>query len=308
MKVFIEELADGHSHYQTPAEVQEEDDQLANGSSFVGIGASFLPLPDGTGSVIYVLPGSPSALAGILPHDQLVSVNGGPLSLPDGTPATRGEPGTSVTVQVRRGGGAVISLSMVRAAITAPPPVDSCLVAGTRIGYIFLPTFFDPTITDQVREALQTLMAGGPLTGLIIDNRMNSGGLESSAKGVLGFVTGGNQGAYVRRNGSIPFNITLEAIGNSQTVPWLCSSALRRSPSANLLGRVEAFGQGNDRRRDHPGERRAPELHVVRRRLPRLARPIDLPTGGRSGRYLGGDRDRCGHHRERPMARVHGTG
>lgn len=219
MKLFIAEFGDGHSYYQTAAEVQEEADRLANGESFVGIGASIAPLEDGTGSVIYVLPGGPADLAGIRPHDHLVSVDGGPIRLADGTIATRGEPGTAVTVQLRRGGGPVFSLSLVRAAFTAPAPVGSCLVAGTRIGYLFLPTFFDTTIDAQVRAALQALMAGGPLTGLIIDDRMNSGGLDSEAKGVLGFLTSGNHGAYVSRSGSTPFIIQGEPIGNSQSVP-----------------------------------------------------------------------------------------
>lgn len=249
MKRFINELEDGHSHYQTPAEVQQEEDQLANGASFVGIGANFLPLPDGTGSVIYVLPGSPAEQAGIRPHDHLVGVNGGPLRLPDGTVATRGEPGTSVTVQIRRPGGPVFSLTMVRAAITAPAPVDSCLVAGTRIGYIFLPTFFDNTVAGQVGEALQELMAGGPLSGLIIDNRMNGGGLDSSAKGVLAYFTGGNHGAYVSRVANTPFTFTATPIGNSQTVPLVVlvspstvsfgeifSGVLKRSGRATIIG------------------------------------------------------------------------
>lgn len=234
MKLFVGELNDGHSYYQTAAEVQEEEDRLAHGVNLVGIGASILPMADGTASVIYVFPGSPAEQAGIRPHDLIVGVDGGPVRLADGTITTRGLPGTPVTIQVKRGPGPVSSLTVVRAAITGAAPVDSCLVAGTRVGYIFIPTFFDLTIDAQVREALQGLMAEGPLTGLIIDNRMNGGGLESEAKGTLGFFTGGNHGAYVSRTGSSPFNVTAEAIGNSQTVPL----AVLVSPETVSFGEI----------------------------------------------------------------------
>lgn len=249
LKQFINELGDRHSHYQTAEEVAKEAEELANGASVVGIGASILPQPNDSGSVIYVLPGSPAAVAGIRPHDLIVGVNGGPLTLADGSIATRGEAGTTVTVHLRRGGGAVFSLTMVRAAIAAPAPVDSCLVAGTRIGYVFLPTFFDQSIDVQVRAALEKLMSAGPLDGLVLDNRLNGGGLESEAKGVLGFFTSGTQGAYVRRSGSTPFTITPEPIGNSQTVPLvvmvgegtasfgeIVSGALDRSGRATVVG------------------------------------------------------------------------
>jgi len=247
MKRMIQELHDEHSSYQTAAEVQEEERRVAEGLNFVGIGASFLPVGD-AGSVLYVLPGSPAALAGILPHDLLVSVDGGPLRDAAGRARTLGEAGTPVTVQVRRG-GALITFNLVRAAVSAPVPVDSCLVAGTRIGYIFLPTFFDASITEQVRSALQKLMAGGPLDGLIIDNRVNGGGLESQAKGVLSFFTSGNHGAYVSRTGSTPFSVTAQEVGNSQTVPLVVligqgtasygeifSGVLRASGEAKTVG------------------------------------------------------------------------
>jgi C-terminal processing protease CtpA/Prc len=138
---------------------------------------------------------------------------------------------------------------MLRAPVSSPVPVDSCLVAGTHIGYIFLPTFFDASITSQVRAALQALMADGPLDGLVIDNRVNGGGLESQAKGVLAFFTSGDHGAYVSRTGSTPFNVTPEPIGNSQTVPLVVlvgqgtasygeifSGVLRTSGEAKTVG------------------------------------------------------------------------
>ncbi len=220
MKQLINELGDGHSRYQSAEEVADENAKLALGEKYAGIGVLFQPLPQGRGTIVAVFPGSGAEAAGLRPHDLILDVNGGPAHFEDGSPSPlRGPAGTTVNVRVQRGGGTPFVAIIVRKAITAVAPVDSCLVAGTRIGYVFIPTLFDNSITTQVREALQKLMAGGPLTGLIIDNRLNGGGLEAMAKGVLGFFTSGAQGAYVSRTGSTPFVITPEAIGNSQTVP-----------------------------------------------------------------------------------------
>jgi len=219
MKLYIGELEDGHSYYLSAQEVIEQEEAIEHGASLVGIGASISGHPDGSATVIYVIPGSPAQAAGIRPHDLLLTANGLPISLPDGTITTRGEAGTPVTVQVKRGKEPAFPVVMVRAAISAPATVDYCTVAGTRIAYIFLPTFLDASITGQVRAALQKLTASGPLSGVVIDNRMNGGGLSTEATGVLGFFTSGNHGAYVSRTSSTPFQITAEPIGNSQTVP-----------------------------------------------------------------------------------------
>jgi carboxyl-terminal processing protease len=92
-------------------------------------------------------------------------------------------------------------------------------VPGTRIGYIYLPTFFDETIDDQVREALEKLTADGLLDGLVLDNRQNSGGANTVAEPTLGFFTTGVQGNFVSRDDSRPLDIEGEDVNGSQTVP-----------------------------------------------------------------------------------------
>jgi carboxyl-terminal processing protease len=87
---------------------------------------------------------------------------------------------------------------------------------GKRIGYIFLPTFFDQTIPDQVRQALQDF---GPLDGLILDNRMNGGGSSTVVEPILGFFTTGTIGHYVSRSARRPQEINPDPIHNSQEVP-----------------------------------------------------------------------------------------
>jgi carboxyl-terminal processing protease len=82
-----------------------------------------------------------------------------------------------------------------------------------------LPTFEDETIDDSLREALTALTADGPLDGLILDNRMNGGGLGSVAQQTLGMFLGGPQGAFVTRTGREELVVEPEDLGGSQSVP-----------------------------------------------------------------------------------------
>ena len=90
---------------------------------------------------------------------------------------------------------------------------------GTRLAYLFLPGLDDVTLPGQVRSALKALMAGGPLEGLVLDNRQNSGGADTVLKEILGFFMTGTQGYFVTHQDESPLVIRAENIGNSQTVP-----------------------------------------------------------------------------------------
>jgi C-terminal processing protease CtpA/Prc len=98
-------------------------------------------------------------------------------------------------------------------------PVDYCIVPETRIGYVMLPTFFDENVDDQVRVALEKMTADVPLDGLILDNRLNSGGTSLVLEPMLGFFTSGSQGELVSRSDRRDLVIAAEDIGGSQDVP-----------------------------------------------------------------------------------------
>jgi carboxyl-terminal processing protease len=223
MRDMIYELGDDHSRFESPDEVKQEEQDLAGQQDFVGIGALVQPLQDGNaGTIVAVFPNSPAAEAGLRLHDKVVAVDGGPwLDETTGKSRTLGEAGTQVTVTIERPGEQAHDISFTRRAVSGSLPIDYCIVPGTRIGYIYLPTFFDETIPDQVREALKKMTADGPLDGLILDNRMNAGGANTVADPILGFFTSGVQGHFVDRgaNQSRPLDIKAEDINGSQTVP-----------------------------------------------------------------------------------------
>jgi len=103
--------------------------------------------------------------------------------------------------------------------ITATLPIVANLVHttdGSRIGYIFIPTFLDETIPGQIKKALQNF---GPLDGLILDNRMNGGGSSSVVYPILSYFTSGTVGHFVSRKETNPLEVTANPVENSQDVP-----------------------------------------------------------------------------------------
>ncbi len=220
MRASIVVLGDDHSYVQSPQEIRSEAAGIAGQNDFVGIGALFLPIAGSdTAAVMSVFADSPAADAGIQPHDALLAVDQGPIHDAQGLSRTRGPAGTAVTLTMRRPGEPPRDITLQRREVTGQLPIDACLVPGTRVGYIFLPTLLDETIDDQVRTAVANLTADGPLEGLVLDDRLNGGGLGSVAQSILGLFTGGTVGQFVGRDGSTELRIEPEDIGESQQVP-----------------------------------------------------------------------------------------
>ena len=87
---------------------------------------------------------------------------------------------------------------------------------GSKIGYIFIPTFFDETIPRQIEDALNEF---GQLDGLILDVRMNGGGSSVVANPIMSFFTSGRLGQFVSREDTRALQVDADPIQNSQTVP-----------------------------------------------------------------------------------------
>jgi carboxyl-terminal processing protease len=162
----------------------------------------------------------------------------------------RGEAGTELTLTVERPGETTWDLTLTRRRVTGPAPVDFCVVPGTRIGYVFLPHLDDETIPEQVRAALRAMTAPGPLDGLILDNRQNSGGASTVLEALLGLFTSGTQGYFVSRDDTRPLEIEAEDVGGSQTVPLVVLIDVETASYGEVLsgvlgasGRATLIGQ-----------------------------------------------------------------
>lgn len=222
MHKLIGELGDDHSRFETPAEVAAENAELAGINNYVGIGMLVQPLLDkNSATVLSVLAGSPAEKAGLKSHDVIVAIDGLPV-VENGVPHPgyfRGPQCSALVMTVRSPGQQPRDITIIRARVSAPLSVDARLVPttdGSKIGYIFIPTFLDETIPSQVRKALQDF---GPLDGLIIDNRMNGGGALSVMQPILSLFTTGKVGRFVGRTASRNLVISGQSLGSSQKIP-----------------------------------------------------------------------------------------
>jgi carboxyl-terminal processing protease len=250
MGAMLSELGDDHSYFHSSAQIEAEQAAVASQYDFVGIGALFSPI-QGTdhAAIMTLFSDGPAAEAGLLPHDTLLAVDGGPIRDENGISRTRGPEGTEVTLTVQRPGEAPRDVTLIRRRVTGMLPIDYCLVPNTRIGYIFLPTLLDETIDDQTREALRQMTVDGPLDGLILDNRMNGGGLGSVTQAIMNLFASGPQGYFVTRESREPLELQPEDVGGSQTVPLvvlvdsdtvsygeIMSGVLRQAGRARIVG------------------------------------------------------------------------
>ncbi len=222
MAQFVTDLGDEHSHFESPAEVAAANAELAGTNDYVGIGVEVDPLPDkGRVTILAIFPDSVASHIGLKPHDSILAVDGLPLGAGGQSfeYLVRGPECSAAVLTVQSPGGAPHPITIIRDRVTASLPIDAELVPtqdGSRIGYIFLPTFYDETIPGQVRKALQGF---GKLDGLILDNRMNGGGSSDVVEPILSYFTSGTLGQFISRTATRSLTVDAQPVENSQTVP-----------------------------------------------------------------------------------------
>jgi carboxyl-terminal processing protease len=219
MSAMIEELGDEHSFFLSPIEVEEMEAELRGEAEFVGVGIYGQPdFERGRLIVVATFPGSPAEYGGVQHHDSILAVDGQPISEESGD-HLRGPKCSMVRLTVQSPGEAPRDVMLVRYAIQGNVPIDARLVStndGSKVGYIFLPSFFDETLPGQIENALNQF---GPLDGLMLDLRMNGGGSSSVAYPILEYFIQGTLGRFVSRTDSRTLEVQANEIQNSQTVP-----------------------------------------------------------------------------------------
>lgn len=225
MAEMVERLGDDHSVYLNPAETAQEDAEYAGNVNYVGIGVLVSAIPErGRALILVVFPGSPAAQAGLQARDSIISVDGEAILDEYGylKDIVRGPEGSLVILLVESPGSTPRQVSILRRPISGGVPVHHTVLSspdGHRIGYIFLVTFSDSTIDEQVGEALRAMSSAEPLDGLIIDNRENSGGADTVMRPILGYFTSGEVGHFISRDEQRPLEIRIEEVNNSASLP-----------------------------------------------------------------------------------------
>ena len=194
---------DPHSEYLAKADAQVFDEETSG--AYDGIGVEVQPMPDGTIKIIAPIDGTPAARAGIRSGDVIVAVDGRPVAGgEDSDNPLRGNPGTPVTLTLRREGVAKpFDVTLKRETIRVTSVRSRMLEPG--FGYIRVAAFQSDTASD-FEQALATLQkqAGGRLRGLVLDLRSNPGGLLVSAVQIADDLL--DHGRIVSTRGRLPMS------------------------------------------------------------------------------------------------------
>jgi carboxyl-terminal processing protease len=249
-------LNDDHSVFFNPKQVAAEEAQLSGANDYVGIGVYTTAVPERQRvTIIVVFPGSPAEHAGLISHDSILAIDGQPVVDESGVHSDRmrGPEGTTVTLTVQSPGEQPRQVSITRKRIQGALPVPYQVLQspnGKQIGYILLASFADDTVGDQVGEALKELNRGARLDGLILDNRLNGGGLDTVTSEILGYFTSGTLGFFMNRKlekrsfivtsldirDSTHLPLVVLVGGNTVSYGEIFSGVLQESGRAYLIG------------------------------------------------------------------------
>jgi carboxyl-terminal processing protease len=215
MRAMVDSLGDtGHSRFETPQEVQQENSQLQN-ANLHGIGVEL----NGGGNqplrILEVFPGS-AADGHLLPGDVIVAVNGKNikgLTLDQVRTLIVGPDGTPVTLTIQRQGAAKpLIFTLTRKAFTVPL-VATYIIPGVNLADIQLTEFGEnpnsqaDSTDGELRAAIRQALARH-VSGIILDLRDNPGGyLDQAVLASSEFIPAGSgHNVYIQesRSGRTP--------------------------------------------------------------------------------------------------------
>lgn len=135
--------------------------------------------------IIFAQPykGAPADQAGIKIGDKILAINGENMrgmGVEDISSRLKGEPESDVEVVIERNiGGAIDTLKITRKRISIPS-VNYAGIVRDGVGYISHNDFIDGSY-DEMRRAVEGLLATDSLKGIILDYRSNGGGVMQEA-------------------------------------------------------------------------------------------------------------------------------
>lgn len=247
----VDALGDPYSDYMNEEEASQFDDSIS--SSFQGIGAEIQDL-NGVITVVSPIKNSPAERAGIMPNDQIISVDGEDIrgfSASEAVLLIRGEKGTDVTLMIQRGEASPMEVTITRDDIPIETVYAEMLDNG--VAHVAISSFSRNTYQELV-DALEQMEAEGMET-LLLDVRQNPGGLLDVSLEIASlFIEEGEPVLQIEQQGQAEI---LPALGGQKiTIPTaviidegsasaseIIAAALSESAGIPVVG-LPSFGKG----------------------------------------------------------------
>ncbi len=254
LRGMVSSLGDPYTRFTDPKQLQEEEIEMQGEYGGLGI---YIGQRDGATLVISPIDGTPADRAGLKPKDMIVKIGDTYIVDWDQEKVVnhlRGEPGTKVTIWVRREGeDELLRFDLVREIINIKAVRFEMI--SKDLGYIRL-NHFNQKCVEEMEDALEKIKAQ-KARGLIFDLRNNPGGLLDAAVEISDMFL--DKGLIVGMKGRVPkATDQIFATGGtlwekpmvvlinegSASASEIVSGALKDHRRATVMG-VKSFGKGS---------------------------------------------------------------
>jgi carboxyl-terminal processing protease len=248
---------DPHSVYLQPEAFSEL--QESTSGKFGGLGIE-VGMEDGLIRVVTPIDDTPAQKAGIKSGDLIVTLDGDAvmgMTLSDAVERMRGEPGSAITLEIRRKNEKeLLTFTLKRAEIKVASVRSEALSGG--IGYIRITQFQEKTGPELNKAIARLNNTDTELNGLILDLRNNPGGVLDAAvevtdafidEGLIVYTEGRAVNSELRFSATeqtaardIPVVVLIN--GGSASASEIVAGALQDHKRAVIVG-TRSFGKGS---------------------------------------------------------------
>lgn len=247
----VNSLGDPHSIYLAPQLYSQL--RAETSGAFGGIGV-YMGFKNGGVQVMSVIPDGPGQRAGLQAGDEILAVDGQPVTeISPGEVALkiRGQIGTPVELLIHREGFDDMTYNLTRESIHVKTVAGKMI--DDKLGYIKISNFSENT-GEEFKATLADLEKAG-MKGFILDLRQNPGGVITGCIEIAEqLVPAGTIASVIKRDGSkevytsnlaaAKFPIVVLIDKNSASASELLSGALQDTKAALIVGET-SYGKGS---------------------------------------------------------------